>query len=319
MRQSTAICQVLNQAQNGTAKEAAELCGVPVILLKGHYPRCARWHPIRRMYWGILYALTPSTDNVCVTNLDALIAEGESEPVAGWDFSWLEGRATEERPSWGYARMLVARVAGAPSALDIQTGGGEVFAEVLNQIGDPPRQLAATESWPPNVDRARRKLGPLGVSVAEVADDAALPFPSESFGLVVSRHPTMTIWNEISRVLRTGGAYFSQQVGAGTNRELTDFMMGPQPVSEARTAERAVSLAIRAGLEVVDLRQETLRTVFYDVGSVVYFLRKVPWTVPGFSADAYRSQLAALHEQIEREGAFTAHSRRFLIEARKLG
>ena len=80
-----------------------------------------------------------------------------------------------------------------------------------------------------------------------------------------------------------------------------------------------MNLAIRAGLQVVDLRQETLRAVFYDVGSVVYFLRKVPWTVPGFSVDAYRSRLAVLHEQIEREGAFIAHSRRFLIEAKKLG
>jgi hypothetical protein len=65
------------------------------------------------------------------------------------------------------------------------------------------------------------------------------------------------------------------------------------------------------------LREETLRTVFYDVGAVVYFLRKVPWTVPGFSVDAYRSQLSAMHAQIEREGEFTAHSRRFLIEAKK--
>ena len=84
-----------------------------------------------------------------------------------------------------------------------------------------------------------------------------------------------------------GGAYFSQQVGAGSNRELTDFMMGPQPVSEARSTDRAVSLAARAGLQVVDLRQEILRTVFYDVGAVVYFLRKVPWTVPGFSAELF--------------------------------
>jgi len=117
--------------------------------------------------------------------------------------------------------MLVSRVAGAPSVLDIQTGGGEVLAEVLSQIDDPFRQLAATESWPPNAERARQRLGPLGVSVAEVPDDAALPFPNGAFDLVVSRHPTLTIWNEIARVLRPGGTYFSQQVGAGTNRELS--------------------------------------------------------------------------------------------------
>jgi SAM-dependent methyltransferase len=155
--------------------------------------------------------------------------------------------------------------------------------------------------------------------VAEVPDDSALPFPGEAFDLVVSRHPTLTLWNEIAHVLRPGGAYFSQQVGAGSNRELTDFMMGSQPVSEARSTDRAVSLAIRAGLEVVDLREETLRTVFYDVGAVVYFLRKVPWTVPDFSIETYKHQLSTMHALIEREGSFIAHSRRFLIEAKKMG
>jgi SAM-dependent methyltransferase len=246
-----------------------------------------------------------------------LIAEGGLASIAGWDFSWLEGRATEERPSWGYARMLVSRVAGAVSALDVQTGGGEVFAEVLSQIRDRPPHLAATESWTPNAEIARRNLSPFGVSVVEVPDDAALPFPSETFDLVVSRHPTMTTWGEIARVLRPGGGYFSQQVGAGSNRELTNFMMGPQPVSDRRSTERAVDLATQAGLNVVDLCEETSRTVFYDVGAVVYFLRKVLWTVPGFSVDAYKSQLEAMHEHIEREGAFVAHSRRFLIEAKK--
>ena len=35
-----------------------------------------------------------------------LVAEGAAEPVAGWDFSWFEGRATEERPRWGYSGLL---------------------------------------------------------------------------------------------------------------------------------------------------------------------------------------------------------------------
>src|SRR5439155_5765223 len=47
---------------------------------------------------------------------DALVAEGEAAPIVGWDFSWLEGRATEERPSWGYARMVAARLPGGRRA-----------------------------------------------------------------------------------------------------------------------------------------------------------------------------------------------------------
>jgi len=94
------------------------------------------------------------------------------------------------------------------------------------------------------------------------------------------------------------GSYYSQQIGAGSNRELTDFMMGAQPVSGRRSPGRAVAEAQAAGLEVVDVRQDTLEVRFFDVGSVVHFLRKVLRTVPGFNAAAYREKLLAMHAEI---------------------
>lgn len=246
-----------------------------------------------------------------------LVAEGAAEPVEGWDFSWFEGRASEERPSWGYARMMGARMAGARAALDIQTGGGEVLVTALAGVAPPPPVLAATESWPPNLAIAAASLRPLGGRVVQAADDGGLPFGTGTFDLVVSRHPVETVWPEVARVLRPGGHYFSQQVGAGSNRELTDFMMGPQPVSPDRDPRRAVAEAQAAGLAVIDLREQALRTVFNDVGAVVYFLRKVLWTVPGFTVEAYREPLRRMHERIQAEGPFVAHAQRFLIEARK--
>jgi SAM-dependent methyltransferase len=249
------------------------------------------------------------------SSFEELVAAAEAVPVEGWDFSWFEGRATEERPSWGYSRMMASRMANASAALDIQTSGGEV----LSEIAHPPPVLAATESWKPNVQVARGNLQPLGASVVEVGDADDLPFPSEHFDLVVSRHPTVTIWKEVSRVLRTGGTYLSQQVGAGSMRELTDFLMGPQPVSDVRSTKRAVANAEAAGLVVVDLREEALRAEFNDIGAVVYFLRKVPWTVPDFTVARYRSRLVLLHEHIRSSGPLVAHSQRFLIEAQKPG
>jgi SAM-dependent methyltransferase len=251
-------------------------------------------------------------------NFDDLVVEGESVPVEGWDFAWFEGRATEERPSWGYANLVVQRMPYVESALDVQTGGGEGFAWILGQSSPRPATLAATESWPPNLSIARENLQPFGVGVAEIADDADLPFGSESFELLCSRHPVVTVWPEVARVLRRGGTYLSQQVGPGSNRELIDFMMGPQQVGQQRSPARAARAAQEAGLAVVDLRQESLRTVFYDVGAVVYFLRKVLWTVPGFTVAAYRDRLASMHELIQQEGSFVAHSERFFVEARKV-
>lgn len=39
--------------------------------------------------------------------------------------------------------------------------------------------------------------------------------------------------------------------------------------------------------------------------------------VPGFTVDAYRDRLRALHDEIQADGPFVAHSARYLIEARK--
>src|SRR5262245_20745819 len=92
--------------------------------------------------------------------------------------------------------------------------GGEVLAQILH----PPLILAATESWPPNLVLARRNLAPFGGNVVAVEDYAELPFGDNTFDLIVSRHPTVTVWGEIARVLQPGGRYLSQQVGAGSVR-----------------------------------------------------------------------------------------------------
>ncbi len=243
-----------------------------------------------------------------------LVAEGTAIPLEGWDFSWFDGRATEARPPWGYAQLMGERMGGAAAALDIETGGGEVLAG----IGRPPRFLVATESWPPNVAVARDMLRPLGGRVVAVADQPTLPFAADSFDLVVSRHPVVTVWDEIARVLQPGGTYLSQQIGPGTNRELTEFFLGPMPVNEQRRPERAADAARAAGLDVVRLEVAALPVEFFDVAAVVHFLRKVVWTVPGFTPEAYDRQLRRMDEHIARHGCFASTAQRFLIEARRL-
>ncbi|MEO3750624.1 methyltransferase domain-containing protein [Streptomyces sp. B6B3] len=242
---------------------------------------------------------------------EELLAEGAAVPTDGWDFSWFDGRATEQRPSWGYARLIAERMAKVEAALDIQTGGGEVLAT----IPVAPRLLAATESWPPNLAIARRNLAKFDAAVVEIDNEADLPFPTDHFDLVVSRHPVVTRWDEVHRVLRPHGSYLSQQIGAGTVRELRDFMMGAQPVKMERFPMMVVAEAEAAGMVVTDLRQEALRMEFFDVAAVVHFLRKVIWTVPDFTVDAYRDRLAELHTFMDRHGPFVAHAQRFLIEA----
>ncbi|WP_326568704.1 methyltransferase domain-containing protein [Amycolatopsis rhabdoformis] len=247
-------------------------------------------------------------------SFDDLVAEASTVSVAGWDFSWLDGRATEQRPSWGYQHLIGTRLAHAQSALDIQTGGGEVLAGVPAL----PPLMVATESWPPNLTKAATLLHPRGATVVADTDEPPLPFRDGSFDLVVSRHPVTVWWTEIARVLSPSGTYLSQQVGPASVFELVEYFLGPQPadVRHSRHPDLARAAATSAGLDIVDLRSEALRTEFFDIGAVIYFLRKVIWLVPGFTVEAYLPQLRSLHERL-RDGPFVATTTRFLIEARK--
>lgn len=248
------------------------------------------------------------------SDVDALLAEGERADVSGWDFSWLDGRASEERPPWGYARVLAERLARAEASLDIQTGGGEVLAEASVF----PPTAVATESWPPNLARATSRLHPRGVVVVADADEPPLPFADGAFDLVTSRHPASIWWDEIARVLRPGGSYLAQHVGPASAFELIEFFLGPQPAARLeRDPAGEASAARAAGLDVVDLRTARLRIEIRDVAAVVYLLRKVVWWVPGFTVERYRARLHELDAQIRAEGPFVAHSTRHLIEARK--
>jgi SAM-dependent methyltransferase len=252
-----------------------------------------------------------------MTTFEELLAEGESVDIDGWDFSWFDGRATEQRATWGYALLAADRLGSAHASLDVETGGAEVYSFALRRARTLPSVIAATEAWPPNLAIARERLKPLGGTATDVPNDAPLPFDDESFDVVTSRLPSVTPWFDIARVLRPGGTFLSQQIGHGTNRELYEFMMGPQWVDSVPTTTRLESGAEAVGLHVIDVRSESPKLEFFDVAAVVVFLRKVIWTVPDFSVPAYRDRLRAMHDHITRHGSFQSRGQRVLIETRK--
>jgi hypothetical protein len=243
-----------------------------------------------------------------------LVEEAATVDVSGWDFGWLDGRAIEERPPWGYSRLLAARLPNVASALDIDTGGGEIIGGVARL----PRTMVVTEGWPPNIERARRLLSPRGVRVVAVGQGHALPFPDASFELVSSRHPVAPDWGEIARVLADDGTYLAQHVGPASAFELIERFLGPQPREQlARDPDREAAAARSVGLHIVDLRTARCRMEFFDIGAVVYILRKCVWWVPDFDVERYRDVLERLDAEIRRYGAVVAHSTRTLIEARR--
>jgi SAM-dependent methyltransferase len=247
-----------------------------------------------------------------VRTFDQLVDEGAAADVSGWGFEWLDGRATEQRPPWGYARLLASRLSQVGSALDIDTGGGEIIAEAPLL---PPR-MVVTEGWPANIAHARALLSPRGVEVVPVEQGSPLPFPDASFDLVSSRHPISPDWPEIARVLTDDGTYFAQHVGPESAFALIEWFLGPLPRQRpGRDPEREAAAARSVGLRIVQLRTVRCRMEFFDIGAVVYILRKCVWWVPDFTVDRYREALRRLDAHIRGHGVFLAHSTRTLIEA----
>lgn len=257
-----------------------------------------------------------------VAAFDDLVAEALSAPFTGWDFSWLAARATAGRLPWSYREEVARRAALARSMLDMGTGGGER----LSLLSPLPQRTVATEAWPPNVPIAAARLRPLGIGV--VRDEGAtdnisqtgnprgrLPFRDGAFELVANRHESFRA-DEVRRVLAPGGAFVTQQVDLHTYDDL-HVLLGLEPPSQpdswlplSRRQVEEAGLAVQAAVRGEE-RQE-----FHDVGAVVYYLRVVPWAVPGYSLEACEGALRAAHDEPGRWPA-VVRQRRFLLVAAK--
>ena len=245
-----------------------------------------------------------------------LVAEAMAADTTGWGFGWLDGRATEERPPWGYARLLGQRLALVASALDIDTGGGEVLAE-----GAP---VPAPHGGHRDVAAQRRPgarrgaAAPRGVEVVQHQAGGVLPFPDESFELVTARlHPVRPDWR--SPPGPRSGRHLLRRARGTPIRRRTDrglprtFRRGQR----ARHRAAGTARALAAGLVVEDLRTARCRMAFSDVGAIVFILRKCIWWVPDFSVERYHDVLVALDAQMRAGEPVVAFSTRHLLEARR--
>lgn len=249
-----------------------------------------------------------------------LLDEAAAVPVAGWDFGWGQesGRVITVRPvPWDYAALAADALRDATAALDMGTGGGE-FLDGLP--GLPPR-MVATESWPPNVPVAARRLARRGVPVihTEGATDnplqtgdetGRLPFGDQAFDLVLNRHESFAA-REVARVLAPGGRFLTQQAMSGSDQ--LHALLGLRPLRRpAMDLDLLIGQVLRAGLtvEAAETGCEVIR--FADVGALAWYLRMVPWAVPGFDITAHRHALesAARRDLVVREERFLLSCRR---------
>ena len=241
-------------------------------------------------------------------------AEEEIAHIHGWDFSHIEGRYMEEDDlPWDYREEILRYLKPERRILDIDTGGGEF----LISLNHPYTHTAATENYPPNVDLCREKLLPLGIDFRAADGKGVLPFEDASFDMVINRHGDLNP-SEIYRVLKTGGLFITQQVGAENDRELVELLCGqtdlPFPDQYLKiTADRFS----QTGFEILD-RRECFRPIrFYDVGALVWFARIIEWEFPGFSVDSCLDRLLQAQNVLEDQGSICGEIHRFFMVCSK--
>lgn len=244
---------------------------------------------------------------------DYLINE-VNEKFEGWDFSYLEStRRMQEFPlSWSYRNKVKNRMLGTSSLLDMGTGGGEF----LSSLSPLPKYTCATEGYEPNIIIARKRLEPLGVKVYRVDDDESLPFSTETFDLIINRHESYSA-QEVKRILKKQGTFITQQVGGLNDKEINELLGAGKCQYYNWNLETAVSELSEAGLKIGEQKEDIVKTRFYDIGAIVFYLKTIPWQVPDFTVEKYFERLKEIDNLIQKEGYidFTCH--RFLVIANK--
>lgn len=250
------------------------------------------------------------------SDFERQVAEGFALPFSGWDFSSIGKRRRTASPPWDYAGLLRERIGPASVMVDLGTGGGEF----LSSLAPLPRVTFATEGFQPNLAVAQARLRPLGVRVLPIGHDLRINIPDGSVDLVADRHEGFSP-SEVHRILRPGGWFITQQVGSRNNVELRERFGAPPPHStnDVTSAAGLAQEISSSGLEVRDKAEATDRDEFLDVTALIFYLRAIPWEVPGFSLARDHDRLKEIYEEIQQTGSFRLTTHRLLVVAERPG
>ncbi|MBI4163107.1 MAG: methyltransferase domain-containing protein, partial [Candidatus Aenigmarchaeota archaeon] len=193
----------------------------------------------------------------------------------GWDFSYLKNRFVEGHPNWNYVLLAKRLVKNSNSVLDTATGGGEVFSKILKVHN--PKNAAAIESYKPNASVAQKNLKKYKVKVIYANETKELPFSDNEFDLVLNRHGGFN-FKELRRIIMPEGLFFTQQVDG---RSLVDLMkiFKTEPKWKNNTLPNITKQLEAENFQILEAKEWKGKTIFRDVGALVYFLKAIPWIV----------------------------------------
>ena len=245
--------------------------------------------------------------------IEKWLKEEDRFNLIGWDFSCVAGRWVTENIPWNYGKIIKSTLKDTDILLDMGTGGGEFLLTLMH----PYEKTYVTEAYLPNVELCKNKLAPLGIVVAQTFDDNKLPFDKEQFDIIINRHESFEL-SEVSRTLKPGGYFITQQVGADNLFELRTTLNGEEPLQDFKHGVKSYADGLsQLGFQIIMENEIKLPSKFFDVGAVIFYAKACEWEVPNFSVETHLDKLWEIQQEINRKGYFQGTENRFLLVARK--
>ena len=132
--------------------------------------------------------------------------------------------------------------------------------------------------------------------------------------MVINRHGDYLI-SEIKRVLKPGGIFITQQVGAENDRELVELLLKevpdlPFPNQYLKIAQEDFT---KLGFSVLFAKEAFRPIKFWDVGALVWFAHIIEWEFPGFSVEECLFNLYHAQEILEKNGVIEGRIHRYVL------
>ena len=217
-------------------------------------------------------------------------ALAKARQIKGWD--WSAHRTRMAPLGWSYPDLLVEYVARASRAVDVGTGGGEIFSSAAR-----PQDVALDI----NADRLAVARTRLPCPLVR-GDQTCLPFRSASFDLVADRHVGVEP-GQVMGVLQPSGVYLTQQPGGHICQSIFDGMgWGSNEEFWRRESasqgdrywdfEEQVAYYHDAGCRVIRREEAHVDYDFVDAEALAFWLANAP--LPSIDIETERDKLDQL-------------------------
>ncbi len=235
----------------------------------------------------------------------------EEVKFEGWDFSYIKDDWENEALPWNYTGTVNKYLSPDLELLDMGTGGGEF----LLSLNHPCEKTSVTEGWQPNIELLKRKLVPLGINLAPIADDDIIDYDDNSFDIILNKHESFNV-NEVKRVLKPNGVFITQQVGGENGNRLSNMLIPDfQPKYRNLNLRNIQHELNDSGFEIVFADEYFPYQKFFNMKGLIYYAKVIEWEFPAFNVKDNFEQLLDAYKELTLNGYILNYEHRFIIVA----